>query len=61
MQGKLIQQLLAEIEKHRERIEALEYGQVIFIVHGSKLVRGQIIENFETTKPDCGRSKLKRL
>lgn len=60
MQDKLVQQLLSEIEKHRERIEALEYGQVVFIVHGGMLVRGQIIENFETAKPDSGRSKPKR-
>lgn len=54
MQDKLVQQLMSEIEKHRVKIEALQYGQVVFIVHGGMLVRGQLVENFETAKPLAG-------
>jgi hypothetical protein len=45
---------MSEIEKHRVKIEALQYGQVVFIVHGGMLVRGQLVENFETAKPLAG-------
>ncbi|GBF32625.1 hypothetical protein DCCM_0821 [Desulfocucumis palustris] len=61
-QSKLTEQLLSEIEKHRERIEALRFGQVVFVVHKGILTRGQITENFEPAdRPDSGRSKPKRL
>ncbi|HBC93176.1 MAG TPA: hypothetical protein DCZ10_09850 [Pelotomaculum sp.] len=59
MQDKLTEQLVLEIEKYRRKIEALKYGQVVFIVQGGTLTRGQITESFELTRPDSGRSKPK--
>ncbi|OPY56012.1 MAG: hypothetical protein A4E55_02333 [Pelotomaculum sp. PtaU1.Bin035] len=61
MQDKLTEQLLSEIEKYKDKIEALKYGQVVFIVQGGTLTRGQITESFNLTRPDSGRSRPKRL
>lgn len=61
MEDQLVQQLLLEINKHKKKIGALKYGQVVFIVYGGILVRGQIVENFETGKPNSKGAKTKEL
>lgn len=58
MNGKLTHQLLIEIKKRKEKIDNLEFGQVLFVVHKGNLTRGQITVNFEPDdKPDSGRLK----
>ncbi|HBC93175.1 MAG TPA: hypothetical protein DCZ10_09845 [Pelotomaculum sp.] len=54
--NKIIEQLITEVSKYKERIDVLKYGQVIFVIHKGNITRGQIIENFEPDdKPDNGR------
>ncbi|GBF32626.1 hypothetical protein DCCM_0822 [Desulfocucumis palustris] len=58
MHGRITDQLIIEIGKYKEKINALKYGQLVFIIHKGNVTRGQIIENFEPAdKPDSGRLK----
>lgn len=58
MRIKITEQLVTEIGKHKEKIDDLKYGQVVFFIHHGNITRGQIVENFEPAdKPGSGRLK----